>query len=140
MLLNVLVALGAEEKAATTKAADATKADEGSSKTVRQALFARNDYAAPGGYYNNFQHAGNNYNNDYQGRSYGGGGGGYYDRYNTNGGGGYGGGYSNNNYNSNGYGSGGYNSGSAGTNNYGSAGSSNRYDIFACTDRMVKRR
>lgn len=113
MLFNVLVALGAEEKAATTKAADATKADADSTKTTRQALFARNDYAAPG-YYNNFQHAGNNYNADYQGRSYGGGGGGYYDRYNSNGGGG--GGYGNN-YNSGGGGGGGYGSGGGGAYN-----------------------
>lgn len=114
MLFNVLVALGAEEKAATTKTADASKAEESTSKTTRQALFARNDYAAPG-YYNNFQHAGNNYNSDYQGRSYGGGGGGYYDRYNSNGGGG-GGGYGSNNYNSNGYGSGGGGGGGYGSN------------------------
>jgi hypothetical protein len=116
VLFNVLVALGAEEKAATTKAVDAAKADEGTTKTTRQALFARNDYAAPG-YYNNFQHAGNNYNNDYQGKSYGGGGGGYYDRYNTNGGGG---GYGSNGYNSNG--GGGY-----GGSNGGYGGSSGGY-------------
>jgi len=118
VLLNVLVVLGAEEKATSTKAIEPTKAEETGGKTIRQALFARNDYGLQGGSGSYGQQPGQS-NLDYQGRNYGGAGGGYYDKYNTYGSGST---YGSNNYGSNtGYNNyGGSNTGYGSNSGYGS--------------------